>query len=165
MGAMIKEDTTIMRKTNSENIKQTNPDKAQIINYYNHIKALFEDDNEISISDCFIYEKAANIYIECTNILKMVALQELLANNITIGNTKFDIHIIYSGYNDITEDIIKIALKGNPHFSKYVEDKDSKLCMFKPEMIHKEYYNGFLQDSAKEVFKKSDIIYTMDSKY
>ncbi len=84
------------------------------VNYYNEIKALFEQDPEIKIQ--FDEAKPAiSLYVD--NARKADALEQLLPSEKEFGNVKLLISVIPANETPTTLDLIQEAFRNNPALS------------------------------------------------
>lgn len=140
---------------------------------YNKIKALFERDDDLTISP--LSEDEGGVYtfsISSANETKINAIEKILANNYEFGNVTLNIKFIVddAGKEGITAADLKNAFTGNNVVSKIETipnpfGSTQTFVMFNKEVIQfynddisDRYgnYNGLAEDIARELFNETD---------
>lgn len=139
------------------------------VNYYNELKALFEQDPEITIK---FDEEAPKISLYVENGRKADALTQLLPVEKDFGNVKLEIEVVPANNAATTLSLIEDAFYGNPALS-YVYSADTPMgeinyVVFEGKII--QYFNDDLsdingnkttlyQEIAKDVFGEETGLY------
>ena len=90
------------------------------------IRVLFEQDNQITVSDCVPDEDSEGNYkidITVDNIYKLQAIKILIPSKVTIGNVEVKINMDKSeesSYIDLTKDTVDILFKDNPIYKETI---------------------------------------------
>ena len=129
-----------------ENTKMSSP----WMTYWHKLKCLFGDDPDIRMEyseDDYI----GRIYVDSVD--KASALAQLLQPEITFGNVTLRIEVIPSNTEKEYADLVRDALRGNPHFHEFVRMwlQTNPLCyaIFRKEVA--QYYNDNLADAHGNV--------------
>ena len=146
------------------------------VTYYNKIRALFDGDEEVSISDISpAEENTAGIDVDyefmivVCNKEKYIAMTQLMPRVVEFGNVKLGIEVCLVGEDDGYSERIKqyeALFKGNHHVKDIKDVIDQAgvhhgFVRFYPDIV--QFYNddisdyscnwtGLLHDIAKEIF-------------
>lgn len=154
-----------------EDLKLNRPD----VSMANRIKAVFEDDPQISIEYVNATEdQYAKIILKISNSTKAVAIGKILPEKYDISLPLL-VEVVDTSKMD--GDVVRAAFSGNPHFKNYVEITNEltketyHICVFKEEVIkflndNAASLNGYefrlMQDLCEEIAPVPKLIYTTD---
>ena len=140
------------------------------------IIAIFGDDPEIE-TNLEYGDEISTLTITVNNSKKAAAISKLLPKKYEFANIQLIVKVEDSSDTEVTPDVIKDALEGNPHFKELKEvvipiiEAKAYVCIFNKEVIqflndNASSLHGFefriAEDIAREVFKGSQIFYTTD---
>lgn len=147
------------------------------VTYWNKIKALFELDDQVDVTDIFPGTEDEFNYeftiMVLNNHEKWIALTQILPAHMEFGNIKMKINISENVADDhYTVEAFKKAFEGNRRVRDIKEVVDQagyshNFVRFEPEVIQfyndnlKDYngnWSGLMQDIASEIFEDAGLI-------
>ena len=118
---------------------------APWVNFYNEIKALFEEDPEIKIA---FDEEVPEVKLFVENPRKADALMQLLPTEKEFGNVTMKVTVVPADTEETKLDLISEAFFGNPILS-YVWSADTPLGTFNYAVFENkvvQYFNDDISD-------------------
>ena len=152
-------------------LKLNRPD----INMANEIKAIFEDDPNVS-AEVNTIEDGSILTFKVNEYKKAAGIRKMLEEKYEIGNLTLEVKVV--DISSMNEDIIHDVFDSNPHFNRFTVIPDPldpnveyRLCIFNKEVIQfpndnagslHGYESRLMEDLANEVLDCPTLMYTTD---